>query len=897
MKGSRSVCLLCRHQLATAGKLRATQWQAQAALFSTTTPRADDTAEPAAGQSASNIFRRVSIEHSPREPRVKLSQAKPRKPPEKPSARVDALFQQIIQEQHEQHGQHGHHEQLKQRQGHGGQPEAPANGSTNVDLELVQAIGKLQAMVESDAPVADAFAYLKAEIYPTVQIPNINIPQVYFRVVSDLLDKVFEAKKADMHTDGLPTAADIFRVYVDIGELKPRRWANLVGKLVEIVACAQYPPELDLGKREAMRQAMLVDLVESWKVLSLPKIALTPTNGDKITDGFWFPRPDKFSLLKFSKKGNFPVAFSTVFPQYHPTELGAPVAVLAVATYALLLDGQPSSVNARRSAARFMSKVAYMITLVQYRDQTLRKDVAHWFKPLEEYVMTQWPIIKDHLKAQVESMDRSTRTAQQPSGSSSATHVPSTIPAASIGRRLAQAYGTRNDLEVDRLWQEFVGSEKDISAERAAELRQHPDLIDSFINTRMALNRPHKAIAAWGVLSKIGLKPTLRTWNVMLDGCKKAGNANFIKNIWAKLAASGTELDTAVWTTRVSGLIECGDLEAGIMALEEMTNLWKAASKDKKLTAVKPSIEPVNAALAGLIRQKQEAAAEKLLAWASRHGIEPDIFTFNTLLRPLIRDGNRDGDVHRLFSTMQTFGVRADAATFTVVLDAAYSKIDPQDSAAQTKVVQDVLASMKAAGLESNLQTYGKMIYLLLRSNARQAVELVVNQLWAEGHEFSPHIYTMLVEDYFARRPPNLKAVDDLVERRRLLDYDDMDRVFYDRVIKGYALVGRTDTALEMYYRLSDGVRVNLGTQADLVNKLIEQGRLEDARALVNRTKRRFEAENPGATEEHRFWSHHFWHQAARYGLIERSAPAGATGAASASGIDVSSEEDTSSFT
>ncbi|KAI1771345.1 hypothetical protein F4818DRAFT_429835 [Hypoxylon cercidicola] len=882
MKGSRSTCLLCRHLLATSGGLRSSRRQAQAALFSTTTAsRTDDPvatartsnepppAEPVTRQSEPYTIRKILERERVNTPKKQWSRNKLKKAPAKDSARVDALFQQIVREQTE--AKDASHN--------------TASTNPNLDLELVQAIGKLERMVDGGDSAVDAYAYLKSDIYPMLQEPDITIPRVFTRTVSRLMEKVVTAKKEAIRSPTLPAVAEIFRVYVDIGEMKPQRWAMLVGELVKnIVEIEPSTGEQESATADeglSTRDAMLADLVESWKILSLPKgVHITPNN--EMTEGFWFPRVDKASLRKFSDKGNFPAALSSVFPQYAPNQLGAPVAVLAIATYALLLDPQRSNPAVRRSATRFVGKIAYLITFVNYRDAALRREVLDAFPVLEPYIMSQWPIMKEQLQHRIDSMAASAAHVQP--GESSSTKS-GRINANSLGDRLRRAYvSIRNIGEVDRLWQKFVGPVANIPPERVTELQRHPGLFDTFIHARMALNQPDKAVEALNTLRKVGLRPTMKTWNVMLDGCKEARNVNGIKNVWAKLAGSGMKLDMRIWTTRVSGLIESGDVQGGIQALQEMVGLWNQSSKDENTTAVEPTIEPVNAALAGLIRQDQVSTAESLLAWAGRQGIEPNIVTFNTLLRCFIRD-EFDQGVRRLFAAMGDTNVSADEATFTIVLDGAFSKISPDDTEKQAQTVVRVLDQMKAAGLEVNLQTYGKMIYNLLRlgPRAREAVKAVLAHLWDQDFELSPHIYTMLVEHYFfGRDTPDLDAVESLLQRRRLLDYDDMDATFYDRLIKGYSLAGEAGKALEIYRKLSDaGSGVVLDPQLELLRALLREGRIEDARGVVDNTKRTFEESHPGAhsVETAKFWRHPFWRVAWHHGIYERNERAATTAA------------------
>ncbi|KAI2630655.1 hypothetical protein GGR54DRAFT_163296 [Hypoxylon sp. NC1633] len=901
MKGSRSICLLCRHLISAAGRSRTSQWQAQAARFATTrSPQRDDLSverttqtseEPLIAETAINRpkldkVRRVVNDNQRRTSGISWSRKGPGKAPTKNSARTDALFKEIVREQTSRKDV----------------PASTDSKSNNMDLALVQAIANLERMIEKGNPEADAYAYLQTVVYPILPGPNVAVPRIFYRVVSRLMEKIVSAKKEAIRFTKLPTVADIFRVHRDIGEMNPQRWAMLVGELVKAIVETghsseeQQPDAVD--ENLATRDAMLTELVESWKVLSMPKVMpVAPDN--ELTDGFWFPRLVKYSLRKFEDTGNFPAAFSSVFPDYRPVQLGAPVAVLAIATYALLLDPQRSNPDVRQSATRFVTRVGNLIKFVKYRDKALQSHLAHNFPGLENYVMSQWPNIKEYLKDKFESMAGSA-TPREPSKPS---HLPSPVYKSLLSQlnrvhELKRFHGTRSRQHVDELWQKFVGSHQDIAPNKAAELRNQPGIFDLFISVRMALNQPDQAIAALATLRQVGLKPTLRTWTSMLDGCKKARNVNAIRNVWAKLAGSGLKLDMRLWTARVSGLIEGGDVQGGIQALEEMTRLWNESSKDENSTAVKPTIEPVNAALVCLVRQDEVSAAENLLVWAGRQGIEPDIFTFNALLSRFISDGrnNRDRDVRRLFALMKDTGVDADETTFTIILNASMSKISPGDTESQAKVVAGVLDDMQAAGLEANLRTYGKMISNLLQSSkdsdndndhAMEALKAVLAHLWDHGHELSPHIYTMLVKGYFTRHPPDLEAVDALLQRRRLLDCEDFDKVFWDTVIKGYLRAGQVSKALEITYRLGDaGAVIVLSTQEGLLQALLQHGREADATALVAKLRSVFEKGHrlggygSDELEQAVFWRHPFWRAAEMAGVFERNSIGIATDAA-----------------
>ncbi|KAK7923245.1 pentatricopeptide repeat protein [Apiospora marii] len=896
---SNPICMLCRHALAARASRRSVApWTSQAASYSTAAagsaapPPVGDgkvpsttTPAPGAGNAENGPpddergFRPVLSSERPGKPSATVVQEARylRKMQPKTDSDMNALFQQIVHESHDKTA-----------------ASSEARHARSLDLELVSDIAHLEAMVDSDVPVSEAYHLLKTKIYPVIRQEGVNIPQIFFAVANKLMNKVIAAKKYDMRNmeamsaTNLPPVAEIFRVCMDVGKIDPAHWTVLVERLVKglcgmSVSPADYPSIEAYENHLATRDEMLTDLVESWKVLSLPKLAISKHAGKEndIIDGFWFPRLEKSSAYRLAQSGNFVSAFSSLFPQYKFNKQLAPrVSVLAIATYALLLDRQRSNDNVRQEAAKFMAMVAFMIRTVRLLSSKLEEYLAkstHISSATSGYIMKQWASID-------ESLDHGTTNGNMhvdprnmgSRGGAAGLAQPSSPHQMDIEKRLSRAYGTGHLAEVDRVWHDFIGRPADFTPDRVAALQRQQDLFDSFINTYMALNDPDKAIIVWNTLPAVGLKPTLKTWNVMLDGCKKARNLHALNTIWSRLEALRVPLDIPIWTTRVAGLIDCGDPKAAIEALEELVKRWRMGQKEQQTDVLIPTMEPVNAAMAGLVRLNKFKAAQSLLSWSSRQGIRPDVVTFNILLRPLVREG-REKEVRGLLDTMIKLGINADEATFTVILDGTLANVPLDDVKNQARIVKSVFQKMADAGLKSNLHTYGKMIYLLLRSgdHAQESVKLVLSELWAQGYELSPHIYTMLVEHYFARQPPDLDAVNKLLLRRRLLDYDDMDRVFYNRVIKGFAHVGELGTALGIYRKLhAAGFMVELDTQLDLLRALVHTGTAageHEARQLVEGTVARFKelhSDDWQSPQHSRFWGHAFWHFAVQAGVL-----------------------------
>ncbi|KAK7969163.1 hypothetical protein PG996_002398 [Apiospora saccharicola] len=896
---SNPICMLCRHALAAraASRHSVAPWTSQASSYSTAAgspapPPVGDgkvpsttTPAPGAGntengsQNGERSFRPVLSSERPGKPSATVVKEAGylRKMQPKTDSHMNALFQQIVHESHDKSA-----------------ASSEAHHARSLDLDLVSDIAHLEAMVDSDQPVSEAYHLLKTKIYPVIRQEGVNIPQIFFPVANTLLHKVIAEKRLELDHIGnlsaasLPPVAEIFRVCMDVGKIDLHRWTQLVERLVKglcgmSVSPADYPSIEAYENHLATRDEMLTDLVESWKVLSLPKDAIIKhaSKENDIIGGFWFLRVEKSSARRFAQSGNFVSAFTGLFPQHQSMkQMGTRVSILAIATYALLLDRQRSTANVRQEAAKFMSVVAFMIGSVRLLGSKLEEYLAkatHISPATSRYIMEQWTNIDESLEDGTTNSNMNVDPRNMGSRGGAAGHAkPPSSHQMVIEKRLSRAFGTRHLEEVDRVWRDFIGKPVDFTPQRVAALQGQQDIFDSFINTYMAMDDPDRAIVVWNTLPRVGLKPTLKTWNVMLDGCKKSRNINALNTIWSRLQASGLPLDIPIWTTRVAGLIECGQPKAAIEALEELVKRWHMGQKGQQTDVLIPTIEPINAAMGGLVRLNKLKAAQSLLSWSTRQGIRPDIVTFNILLRPLVRDG-REEEVKGLLNTMKTLKIEADAATFTVILDGTLAHVPLDDIQAQAGIVKAVFQKMHEAGLKSNLHTYGKMIYLLLKSgdHAQEAVKLVLSHLWAQGYELSPHIYTMLVEHYFARRPPDLDAVNKLLLRRRLLDYDDMDRVFYNRVIKGFAHVGELGTALDIYRKLhAAGFMVELDTQHDLLRALVhtgtEAGEIE-AHQLVEGTVARFKelhSDDWQSPQHSRFWGHAFWHFAVDSGAL-----------------------------
>jgi hypothetical protein len=188
------------------------------------------------------------------------------------------------------------------------------------------------------------------------------------------------------------------------------------------------------------------------------------------------------------------------------------------------------------------------------------------------------------------------------------------------------------------------------------------------------------------------------------------------------------------------------------------------------------------------------------------------------------------------------------------------------------------------------MQTYAKILHLLLKwgDRVKEPVKAVLAHILGQGLELTSHIYTMLADHYFTRDPPDCGAVADLISNHKLHDNRSIDRVFWERVVSGYAQAGEHAQALEIFDRVfagrnvQEGTTITFSTLYDLLKPLVMAGDGPNAVRVVEAARKIGTAEGAGGSgggkvrdtgaggtaDGKRYWKHRFWHLAYEHGLM-----------------------------
>ncbi|CAK7268475.1 hypothetical protein SEPCBS119000_003081 [Sporothrix epigloea] len=834
-----------------------------------------------------------------------------------------------VQQKHQEEEQRQHQEN-----------EQPSVGRDSAaSMELYNHLIKLTQMrSQPETSPAALFRFFETNMYPHMRGSLLRqLPNIFRQAAQQLMRSVSLAKQNDFSAAGLPTVAQITQIRRELDLLHvPAFWAPLMVALAaEIVARKSN----DSAESKRTQAALIYDLVEAWRMFSLPDIVVADQGALDETPSteFRMPTPDTSKLEKYARRRSIQRGLACLFPRYAPPQMREVTPAL-LAMYAILTDANMTPPDAKNQARELLDAVSSILSITNAGRQAVAA-MYEEYPALGAYVLSRWPLTGASQGVDVAATSSQTDLAN--ATFSPTASAPSEAKASREARRatldgihkqLLEALRARNLQECEAVWERFWAAVSLPDVEGADLMRNSAEIFNTFIMAFTMMRMPNRAISVWNTMTTIaGIQPTLRTWTSLMVGYKRTSNLDGIHAIWAKLVESGIQVDTAVWTARISGLIESGDAAAGVAALEEMQQQWeewqvlqaakkateaaggnrdssKSASSSAAPTikAIKPTIEPVNAAIAGLLRKGNLPAAKKVLAWAGQHGIEPDIITFNTILRPLVRAG-ADEEVAGVLNIMSQRGINLDEATITILLDGTFGNgaLADRSGEEQAEAVKQLLAEIEAAGLDANLQTYAKIIYLLLEADtgkggghhASKAVSVVLKRMRQRGLAASEHIYTILAEHYFACNPPNIEAVRSLIERGDPGEASQpsqplsasspsaaplpplaFDRVFWERVVRGFAQLGDTDSAQRYFVNIADSLSVTSSTLEDLLRALIHNNEWEAAEALVAKIQAQKllwvqsgndEATMSSRTVGARQFRHRFWHLAAEHGLLQ----------------------------
>ncbi|CAE7150592.1 unnamed protein product [Symbiodinium necroappetens] len=305
---------------------------------------------------------------------------------------------------------------------------------------------------------------------------------------------------------------------------------------------------------------------------------------------------------------------------------------------------------------------------------------------------------------------------------------------------------------------------------------------------------------------------------------KPAGDDAKVAEVVAAVRAGNMELAEAKLLLLCnSWRLKNGDAVESVNAHSTMEA--KMAERWLSFLAEKGMLRDFNAVITANAKEKNPVAAEKIVAFMCKHGIEPDVITLGAAVHAFAHAGQQK-EAERMFDLILTRGkTRPDVIGFNALIDASVKVGD-------TKRAEYWLERMLEIGLEPNVVSYTTVLHAHAKHGNIEAAETMMKLMKSNGIEANVVTYTALVNacvkagdlpcaerwfdemqsagiqanavSYSALLNVSAKA-GDFKRAERLLERMCQDRVCFNNVIDACSKAGQAARAEHWLWRLAEG--------------------------------------------------------------------------------------------
>ncbi|KAK1060034.1 hypothetical protein LTR74_012153 [Friedmanniomyces endolithicus] len=441
----------------------------------------------------------------------------------------------------------------------------------------------------------------------------------------------------------------------------------------------------------------------------------------------------------------------------------------------------------------------------------------------------------------------------------------------------------------------------------------------------LTLRSPSSAIEH---LEKLGRRPTVKTYTIMMKGAQHVRDGQGMEAFWGKMRAAGVQPDINAWTTRIFGLIKGGRVEDGLRALSELGGEWVNAARRKHAVETardaggvtkgrkpraqaspaevqelstsqaaalydgdiegvpRPDVTAMNAAISALAL-RADRHISKVLTWGRAFGAEPDQITYNTLLNVSFHRGEAD-EAMAILQRMREKNIETTGSTWTVLLTQVFQgrTLDGLTPERQKNTILSLVEAASAgSGSGVDIKGYTLAIDRMLKhyNNADAANALLAHMSSQTSLQPTPHLYTIFMNYYFQQQPtPNFQAIDALWQQIQAVNSGrgaPLDSIFYDRMLEGYAtfhgLLNSTQQIQDLLQRMrKEGRRPSWRALELVARALAERGEWGVLLRIVDEARAWVREDKGAASEEmlvgnRRFGQVDFWRFVIETGLLK----------------------------
>ncbi|KAG7867153.1 hypothetical protein KL918_002592 [Ogataea parapolymorpha] len=247
----------------------------------------------------------------------------------------------------------------------------------------------------------------------------------------------------------------------------------------------------------------------------------------------------------------------------------------------------------------------------------------------------------------------------------------------------------------------------------------------------------------WAELTKAGVKPTVQTWNQLLNVHAKSDAPQKLLRIESvyRLLRESVQPDAQTVGLMIYGYLGCRELKKAL----DFYRAQKDAASAQEVWDIR------NTLLRGLVQNDYVAEAEKFYnvfraeAKAQNVAFEPDIRFYNSLLRHLFAKDDVDKALATMDEILGSDTLAPDVATYTTIIDVLGMKASRTGVPVEVEI-QKLIDTMMSSKIKPSVRTTGALVKMLAAKPETIAIaEQLVEQLKKDKRRISDVIYSTMV--------------------------------------------------------------------------------------------------------------------------------------------------------
>ncbi|EYU33904.1 hypothetical protein ABFS82_08G149500 [Erythranthe guttata] len=265
---------------------------------------------------------------------------------------------------------------------------------------------------------------------------------------------------------------------------------------------------------------------------------------------------------------------------------------------------------------------------------------------------------------------------------------------------------------------------------------------------------------------------------------------------------------------------QAGLVEDAINLFDEMPDLGIQASV-KALNSLLFSC-----AIAGEYGEMKRVFSE----FPRKYGLEPNLDTYNTLLKGLCESGSANS-AHSILAEMESKGIKPDAKTFSVAIAGFYKEEKFDD-------VEKMIVLMKKYGVQKGIGVYNVMIQSLCKLKRSNEAKALLDEILSRNMKPNCVSYAHLITGFCKEGKLDVaKVLFEEMVRRELKPDADCYFTMVHYLCKGHDF----EVALGICKQcMSKGWIPNITTMKSLVNGLVSVEKVDEAKEIIAVMKEKF---------------------------------------------------------